>query len=434
MEPLSRLFTSGFPMTRRSALLCAAGWGLSFAVPGLQGKEVAQPGPERLKSLITLWMGGGPSQLETWDPHPGSKISGPTQVINTSISGVQIGADYPRIAASLSQLSVIRSLVSKEGDHERGSYFLKTGYRPDPTVKHPALGAVLNHQLPNPKLEIPPFIVIGDGNVDARGGYLGDEYDPFAVYDPRQNVTNLKMPVAQARTDRRLAGLAVVEAAFRQGREQEVRETMHRETLDKALKMMNSAQLRAFRIEEEPQSVRAAYGETRFGSGCLAARRLVEQGVRAVEVTLAGWDGHANNFEMHKARAGELDPALAELIKDLRDRDLWDSTVVICLGEFGRTPHINKLDGRDHWPQGFSCLLGGGGLQAGQVIGSTDPEGRAVPPTDPVEVKDLSATLLNALGVDYAKELTTPIGRPLKLSEGTPLARLWPHKSSSGRS
>ena len=187
---------------------------------------------------------------------------------------------------------------------------------------------------------------------------------------------------------------------------------------------MTSEQLAAFDLDGESEAVKGLYGDSDFGRGCLVARRLVEAGVRSVEITLQGFDTHARNFAGHASQAKLLDPALAALVGDLEDRDLLDSTVVLVMGEFGRTPSINPLDGRDHWPHGFSCLLGGAGIATGQVIGSTDPDGVAKQPTDPVEIPDLSATVLAALGIDFAREVATLVGRPMKLSAGTPLARL----------
>jgi uncharacterized protein (DUF1501 family) len=229
--------------------------------------------------------------------------------------------------------------------------------------------------------------------------------------------------VDAARQDRRLANLDVVERAFGQRRAQ-VEATQHHDTIHRARQMMTSDQLRAFQIADEPAAVRAAYGDTHFGVGCLIARRLVEVGVRAVEVNLGGFDTHTNNYEGHKANAAILDPAFASLIHDLKARDLLDSTIVLCIGEFGRTPRINPLEGRDHWPGGFSCLVGGGGFRRGVVLGATDPTGERNAPDDPIEVHDLYATILHALGIEYFKELATPIGRPMALCKGKPIERL----------
>jgi hypothetical protein len=370
-----------------------------------------------------IWLEGGPSQLETWDPHPGSAIAGLTKAIPSSISGVQIAEFYPQVATEISSLSIIRSMVSKEGDHERGSYYLKTGYRPDPTLTHPALGAILAHELPDAAIEIPQHVSLCGGNTPPRGGYLGDEYDAFKIFEPGRNLKNMKARVTEDRQRRRLEDLVVVAKAFEKRRPLAKR-TLHQDTIERALMMMTSEQLKALDLDNEPSAVQQAYGDSRFGRGCLVARRLVEQGVRAIEVTLNGFDSHANNFDAHKAQAAVLDPALATLLRELRERDLLASTIVLCIGEFGRTPQINKLEGRDHWPTGFSCLVGGGGLKSGVVIGETDPAGKKTEPVDPVEVRDLYATIMHVAGVDSAQEFITPIGRPIAFSDGQPIERL----------
>jgi Protein of unknown function (DUF1501) len=411
-------------VSRRDLLRTAGALGLSFLLPPLEARAANERGARRKKSLVTIWLEGGPSQLETWDPHPGTKIGGPTKAISTSIPGVQIADSFPAVAAELSSLSLIRSLVSKEGDHERGSYFLKTGYRPDPTLRHPSLGAILVNQIPDASLVLPQHIAIGHSQWPPRGGFLGDQFDAFRVYDPGRDIPNMKASVDSVRQTRRVSNLEVVSKAFERGRRLEVEKTLHQHMIERALEMMSSDQLRAFQIEGESRRLRDAYGPGAFGRGCLVARRLVEAGIRAVEITLSGFDTHANNFNGHRDNARVLDPALATLIKDLRERDLLQSTVVLVIGEFGRSPSINPLDGRDHWPSGFSCLIGGGGLKSGLAIGSTDPEGLTKTPQDPVDVADLFATILKTFGVDFAHEVVTPIGRPMAFSSGKPISRL----------
>lgn len=411
-------------LTRRDALVLAAGLGLSFALPGLELRAAQSRGAERPKSLITLWMGGGPSQLESWDPHPGTAIGGPSTAIQTKLPGLEIADLYPHMAEQIHELNVIRSMVSKEGDHERGTYLLKTGYRPDPTLVHPSIGAILAHQLPAEGVEIPRHISILQSQWPSRGGFLGDDYDAFKIYDPREKLQNMIARVEKDRQNRRLESLDVVEGAFRKRRRLQAEATLHKDTIGRALTMMTSEQLQAFKIDDETAANRAAYGDTSFGVGCLVARRLVEVGVRAIEVNLEGFDTHAKNYEGQKTNAAILDPAFAALIQDLKARDLLESTIVLCIGEFGRTPKINPLGGRDHWPTGFSCVIGGGGFQKGLLIGATDPTGTKTMPDDPIEVPDLYATILHDLGVDYARELNTPIGRPMALCKGQPIDRL----------
>lgn len=412
--------------TRRDVLRLAAGLGLSFLLPALDLRAARERGPRRQKSLITLWMAGGPSQLETWDPHPGTRIGGGTRDMATPVSGLRIASLFPQMAEEIGALSVVRSLISKEGDHERGTYYLKTGHRPDPTVTHPALGAIAANELPDSHVEIPLHVSLGGGEWPARGGFLGAEYDAFRIFDPGRNVQNMRQPVDNERQRRRLENLEIASQAFCTSHPLAAARTLHRETIDRALTMMSSEQLRAFDLADEPAAARAAYGDTQFGRGCLVARRLVEEGVRAVEVTLDGFDTHANNFEGHRHNAAILDPAFASLIRDLKQRDLLDSTIVLCIGEFGRTPSINPLDGRDHWPTGFSCVVGGGGLRSGIVIGGTDPAGVASEPSDPIQVQDLFATILHVLGIDPEQFVDTPVGRPIRYSDGTPIARLLP--------
>jgi hypothetical protein len=374
----------------------------------------------RAKAMIMLWLGGGPSHIETFDPKPGKPIGGPTKAIRTSAAGIVIAEGLPNVAEQMRHIALVRSVVSKEGDHERGTYLMKTGFRPNPTVVHPALGAICAAELPEDKTEIPRYISILSNDRVTRGGYLGEQYDAFRIFDPKDKIEDLLSTIDEPRRKLRLENLDVVERSFAARYPARADQTMHRQTVQRALRMMSSEQLKAFEIAGEPKSLRDAYGHTPFGRGCLAARRLVEVGVRCVEVALPGWDTHVNNFEGTATQTKILDPALATLIRDLDEHGLLDSTLVLCTGEFGRTPKINPADGRDHWPSGFSVALAGGGVRGGQAIGETDPAG-GPKPKDEVSVDDLYATVLSAMGIDPAKTYITPIGRPIKLSDGAPL-------------
>jgi hypothetical protein len=260
----------------------------------------------------------------------------------------------------------------------------------------------------------------------ARGGYLGAQYDAFQIGDPKERIPDVTRRVPQERIDQRLKDLSVVERAFAKGRPIDLgeRTTLHQSTIDGALKIMSSDQLTAFDVNQASGSQRAAYGDTPFGRGCLAALRLIEAGVRCVEVTLGGWDTHVNNHELQGNRIRVLDPAFAALIRDLKERGLLDSTIVLCGGEFGRTPKLNPLEGRDHWPYGFSMAMAGGGIRGGRTIGETDPTGESKEPGRPVRVQDLHATIQEALGIDPDKEIITPVGRPIALSDGVPVKEL----------
>ncbi|TWU22140.1 hypothetical protein Pla52o_31880 [Novipirellula galeiformis] len=383
-------------------------------------------------SVILLWLEGGPSQLETFDPHPGSAIGGETKAIATSVDGIEIADTLPQVAEQMQLASLVRSVTSKEGDHQRAVYNVKTGFRPDPTLIHPSIGAVVCQSDPG-ESDIPRHISIVPGGSPGRGGYLGGAFDAFKMGDPAGPVPDVRRPVGKDRYDKRIDDLYdVVEAEFRRGRlaNLDANRTLHRTATDAALRMMSSDQLAAFDVSAESRSVLDAFGDSAFGRGCLAASRLIEAGTRCVEVTLGGWDSHINNHSLQSSACAKLDPALASLLVRLRDRDLLASTLVVCGGEFGRTPTINPAGGRDHWPHGFSTLLAGCGIRPGTVYGETSPDpklDRKNPMQDVAEVTtvaDLHATILAALGVPYGEELYTPIGRPMKRSEGTPIGSL----------
>ena len=426
-----RTFDEAHLALHRRSLLKAAGlsggaWltGLAHLLAReLPGAEAPTDPHAPAQSLIVLWLAGGPSQLETFDPHPNHKISGETRAIRTAVPDIQLAEGLERTAEMMESIALVRSLVSKEGDHQRGTYAVKTGYRPDPTAVHPSIGAICCHELPTGQTEIPRHVSILPSQWPARGGYLGETYDAFLAGDPAQKVSDVSPRVSDPRFEQRLADLNVLEERFARGRRMAEKATQHRATVREARRMMTSEQLAAFDVSREPYVRRAAYGDTPFGRGCLAARRLIEVGVRCVEVTLDGWDSHVNNHEIHTERKATLDPALAALVADLKEHDLWDRTVVLVTGEFGRTPTVNRLGGRDHWPHGFSAALAGGRIKGGVTVGGTDPEGSKTVEL-PHPIGDVHATLLAALAIDPAKELISPVGRPLKLAEGQPIGQL----------
>ena len=375
------------------------------------------------KSVVVLWMGGGPSQLETFDPKPGTDIAAGTKAIATAAKGVQLASGLEQLADQMAHVSLVRSLWSKEGDHERGTYTLKTGFRPDPTVTHPSLGAIVCHDLPGTGVEIPRHVSILPTEWPARGGTLGAEYDAFKVFDPAEKLPDVTPNVPDDRFGQRLEDLKVVEDAFAKGRGRRVEATGHGDTMARARRMMSSDQLKAFDVSRESEAVRKGYGNTPFGRGCLAARRLLEVGVRCVEVTLSGWDSHANNHEITTRLKGTLDPAFAALLRDLQARDALKDTVVLCVGEFGRTPQVNAVGGRDHWPHNFAAALAGGGIRGGVAVGESDPAG-GKEPKDKQAAANLHATVLKALGIDHEKTLRGPLGRTIPRSEGKPIAAL----------
>jgi uncharacterized protein (DUF1501 family) len=422
-------------MHRRTLLKAAGLSGMGWLTPVAEalsraGEKDTSGKPPR--SVIVLWLAGGPSQLETFDPKPGANISAGTTAIDTAVPGIQLATGYEQLAEQMQHVSLVRSITSKEGDHERATYNTKTGFRPDPTLVHPSIGAILCHQQQD-NIEIPRHVSILPGPWPARGGYLGDQFEAFQINDPQGPIPDITRQVPDERYDRRVNDLAIVEREFARGRlrELDATKTLQRGSTAAALKMMASEQLKAFDVKEAPQGVRAPFGDTAFGRGCLAAARLVEVGVRCVEVTLNGWDSHANNHEIHREHAKTLDPAFAALIRYLKEHELFDRTTVICGGEFGRMgafngkPGLNLAGGRDHWPHGFTMALAGGGIAGGRVIGETSPEpdleaeDKTKLLSDPHNIADVHATILHSLGIEFEKELQTPIGRPMIISQGT---------------
>lgn len=422
---------------RRTFLQIAGAAGLSLLTPvaTVLARRHDDRQIESAKSLIVLWLEGAPSQLETFDPHPGTEIAAGSKARRTNVDGILLGDGFEQLADQMDSVSIVRALTSKEGDHARAIYNIKTGFRPDPTLIHPAIGSVICHQTisaDSQAIDIPRHISILPGSAPGRGGYLGDRYDAFKIGDPRDPVPDVKSTVDRQRQLQRIADLNVVDRSFRSRYQNHsaMRDKLGHHNLDAALTMMSSEQLDAFDVSTVPDAVRNEYGDTPFGRGCLAAVRLIHAGVRCVEVTLGGWDTHINNHELQAGRIAILDPAFAAMIRELKNRKLLDSTIVVCGGEFGRTPFMNGAGGRDHWPHGFSVALAGGGIRGGRVIGKTNPDPKPDAATRTADLKDshavenLHATILKAMNIDLHQELDTPVGRPMKINQGEPIRRL----------
>ena len=368
------------------------------------------------KACILLWMSGGPSQFETFSPKPGTTNGGETKAISTAVSGIQIAEHYPKLAASMRDIAIIRSLNSKEGSHPRATFLMHTGYIPSASVKYPSIGALVASEIGDPKSELPSFVRIG-GRTKAGGdgGFLGVRFDPFDLNNPNQKPLNTSPTTDVDRYRRRLELLGSLEHDFATSAAQEVKD--HQQQYDRASRMILSPGMKAFDISQEPDAMRDAYGKTQFGAGCLLARRLIEAGVTFIEIDLAGWDTHQDNFDKTTELAGQVDQPFAQLIADLKQRGMLDSTLIVWMGEFGRTPQINVRGGRDHYPKAFNALLAGGGIRGGQVIGETDKQGVEVV-SHPVGVHDLFQTVCRAMKIDPAKENMSPIGRPIKIVDG----------------
>ena len=367
-------------------------------------------------AFILLFMRGGPSQFETFSPKPGHANGGETKAIDTAVSGLQISEHLPRMAAAMNDVALVRSMTTKEGNHPRAVYLMHTGYAPTASVKFPALGAICAKHLPNPECELPAFVRIGDRAAEGGGGLLGVEFDAFTMPSAQAAPSNTTLPTDQDRYRRRLDLLARLEQPYAaSGAAKEV--TGHQRLYEKASRMVTSSQMQAFQIEREPAAMRDAYGRTEFGSACLLARRLVEGGVTFVEVASNGWDTHDDNFDRTSKLCGQIDQPFAQLLKDLKQRGMLERTLVVWMGEFGRTPKVNPRGGRDHFPRAFNVALAGGGVRGGQVVGRTDDGGDEV--TDrPVTVQDLFQSFCKSLVIDPKIENMSSIGRPIKIVDG----------------
>ena len=404
---------------RRDFLVTSLAGAMGLACSPWSSLAQAASEKKTAKACILLYLQGGPSHIDTFDPKPGTPTGGSYTAIDTKIAGVKFSQHLPKLAAVSDKLAIIRSMTSKEGDHDRGTVLLHTGYSPTPALVYPALGSIIAKEKQDDSDVAPGFVSVGDTN---GSGYLGPEYGPYVVGDPLNPGQNLALPegFALERLNKRMKALEAFNLDF-------AKKSASSRPLDftrlsiKANRMRESAALKSFDPATEEGQLWQAYGGE-VGDGSLArslilARRMVENGVRFVEVALGNWDTHSDNFNLVAALSAQLDSGLATLVKDLSDRGLLESTLVLCVGEFGRTPQINGDNGRDHHADVFSAVVAGGGIQGGRAIGSSDDAGAQVKDR-PVTFPDLHATLLHACGIDPAREYTTPDGRPIKLTSG----------------
>ncbi len=415
-------------LSRRELLRAAAVTATGALVPSSIRSVFAAPGGNAAsaKSVIVLWMAGGPSTLDLWDPKPGRPNGGPVDAIESSVSSIHLSEYLPRTAKRMHDFSLVRSMSTREAAHERGTYLLHTGYDPNPTVRHPGFGAIVSSEVGDPQLDLPSYVALN--GTAPRAGILGVAHDPFVVANPRDPLQFIREAagVDDARGEERAKLLERREEEYA-ARDDEAAKT-RRAVLGRARRLMKSPLLAAFDLNKEDQRLRAEYGKTPFGDACLLARRLTEAGVSYCEVVLGGWDTHRNNFAAVKNLARTLDPAMAALFKDLSDRGRLEKTLILWMGEFGRTPRVNEFDGRDHYARAWSVAIGGGGIKPGRVVGATDDDGEEVTER-PVTAQDLLATACTVLGIDPRKENVSAEGRPIKIvSDGKPIQELLPEK------
>jgi len=447
--PVTR--TGAAPLSRRELLKisavgalggCASGWFEPMA-------HAAANNPQRRRSCILLWMSGGPATIDLFDLKPGNANGGPFREISTATPGVRISEHLPRLARNMNDIAIIRSMTTREGDHGRGAYLLRTGYTQQGSIRYPSLGALVSKELVNDTTPLPNFVSVypqinGYGPEIFGSGFLGPRYAPLMVGEnaavdvqPNQpnnpnaplpntpNIPNLRTEgVSPGQQDARVDLLLDVEREF-VDRNPGLPSQSHSMAYQRAVRLMRSEAAAAFNLDDEPNRLREQYGRSQFGQGCLLTRRLVERGVPFVELSLGNintWDTHNDNFPRVQRLSEVLDAGWATLMEDLRDRGLLETTMIVWMGEFGRTPRINPQRGRDHWPNSFCTVLAGGGIQGGQAYGQTSADGMAVT-SAPTDVRSFISTIWRGLGVDHNRLNTSNIGRPIRLADagGNPI-------------
>jgi uncharacterized protein (DUF1501 family) len=421
------------PPSRRELLkLAVAGVGgasLSGWVGPLATRAAASG--KKGRACIVLWMDGGPSHIDTFDPKPDARaeVRGEFKAIDTAVPGIRVSERFPTLAGLMKELAVVRGMSTEEPDHGRGRLYMHTGYRPGVGgVEYPVLGSVASAEIGDPDAALPNFVVTGTPlnkyEFVMTPGYLGPRHQPLALADPAKGLEDLK-PLA-ADFDARVGLLEEIEGAF--AKDYPARATdAHKTMVARTARLIRSDKAKAFDLDREPKAARDAYGDTAFGRGCLLARRLIEAGVPFVEVYLQNWDTHEKLVaEAAKGLMTQVDRGMSTLLRDLRDRGLLDTTLVVWMGEFGRTPTVNRSGGRDHYSRAWTTVLAGGGVKGGQVVGRTDATGATVAER-PVSARDFMATICKALGIDYTKTVDTPVGRPVKVVEkgAAPVAELF---------
>jgi hypothetical protein len=397
----------------------------------------------RANSVIMVWLAGGPATIDMWDLRPDAPegIRGEFREIDTSAAGIRICEHLPQMARVMNKCSIVRSLNHGIPSHGLATVHMTTGNRPTPAIQYPSMGSLVTRLMPA-ATGVPPYVSFSELRNGAAGqsGYLGTAYNPFIV----EGAAGQARPNSPTAATLRVRGITLPTGFTLEQLENRDRllrnfdagfdnaernadligglDSFHQQ----ALEILRSTKTRdAFNLQQEPESLRQRYGQTAFGQGALAARRLIEAGVRFTTVSIGGWDTHGQNFNALRTRLlPQLDQVLSTLIADLDDRGMLENTIVYCAGEFNRTPRINQNAGRDHWGRSMAAVLAGGGIRRGYVHGTTDTNGMA-PATEPCTPDDISSTIFQQLGIDPHSELQTPTGRPMQLfREGRPIARL----------
>lgn len=396
----------------------------SLAPTSLFAQEPVRRGTA--KKIIYLYMSGGMSHLDTFDPKPGTEEQGETEAISTRADGVMISEHFPNLAQQMDKVALIRTLSTTQGAHEQGNYYMHTSYAMRGTIQHPGIGAWLHRLDGRPNRTMPASVQIGGGSQGSGAGFLESKFAPLVLGNPNDGLKNSKIRADMSEREfrNRLLLAEAFDTKFKE-RYNHKKVRAYTDMYEDAIRLMKSEDLKAFDLHREPAEMREAYGQNSFGQGCLLARRLIENDVRFVEVTMGGWDTHNNNFDAVPDRATMLDQGLGTLLRDLERRGLLRETLVVVATEFGRTPQINSNNGRDHFPRTFSGLLAGGGIRGGIAYGKTDKSASYIEENE-VRVPDFNATIGYALGLPLDQVITSPSKRPFTFADkGRPVTALF---------
>ncbi len=399
----------------------AAALGLSL-LPSAEEAIAAASSAGKAKHVIYIYMAGGMTHIDTFDPKPGADTQGQTGAIDTTVPGIKLSEYMPELAKTFNDIAVVRSLGQKTGAHGGASYWMQTGYQESPAIRHPNMGGWAQRALGKQHPQLPDTIYINGGGPGA--GFLGASYAPLPVADPTRGLPNSKFPVKNAELQARLDALEGLNDSFlKKYKTDDVQ--AYSDFYDNTLDFLQSKELEVFDLRKEKGETRQAYGNGRFGQALLLSKRLVKSGVRFVRVGNGGWDMHGDLWNRAPGKINEFSRGVATLIDDLKAEGLFDSTLIVLTTEFGRTPGINANGGRDHHPRCFSAMLAGGGIRGGQVFGETDARAMGVK-EDPCSVRDFNATIATALGLDLDKRIYSPGGRPFLIANrGKPIMQLF---------
>lgn len=426
---MKTIFNRSDELSRRGFLSKTAGSFLGVSLmphlaPTSLFAQASNPNAKANK-VIYLYMSGGMSHMDTFDPKPGTDEQGPVQAISTNVDGIQVSEYLPSLARQMDKMAVVRSLNSTQGAHEQGQYFMRSSYTPRGTIQHPGMGAWIHRLDGRKNTTLPASVRIGGGSRGGGSGFLESKFAPLVINNPNDGLKNSRRRKEMSEkefNDRLLLANAFDEEFHGRYNHKKVR--AYTDMYEDAIRLMKSEDLKAFDLNKESKEIREEYGDNSFGQGCLLARRLIENDVRFVEVSLGGWDTHNNNFDSVSRRAGTLDQAMAALLTDLERRGLLEETLVVLATEFGRTPRINQNDGRDHFPKAFSGVLAGGGIKGGQVYGVTDETSSNVL-DQRVSIPDFNATIAHALGLPLDEVVYSPSKRPFTVAhKGRPVMDL----------